>query len=223
MVHLTGIVSLSNMSYKNIISGIYTITNTVNGKIYVGKAVNIGERLNCHKSKLRNGKHDNAHLQRAWNKYGQQNFLFEILEECSREFLCSFEHYWCNLLNVHNDDCGYNFYPTSPTCTSKIRSESIELRTKTRKKNAILRGFWVPDNYIKQLKQSKSVHPNLTKVAFDRFSKKVMKLDVEGNEVQSYNSMAEAAKKNSTTSERIRLVCKGQQKTTGGFKWKFII
>lgn len=63
--------------------GIYGIRNKVNEKIYIGKTqVNFGDRWDSHKSKLRGNKHDNPHLQHAWNKYGENNFKFIILEEC---------------------------------------------------------------------------------------------------------------------------------------------
>lgn len=95
-------------------SGIYTIENLVNGKLYVGCAVNFKSRWNTHKDELRHNRHTSDHLQKAWNKYGEKNFKFEILEEWSHEYLLVMEHYWCNLLNVHNDKYGYNIQPTHP-------------------------------------------------------------------------------------------------------------
>ena len=61
--------------------GIYRITNLKNGKSYIGKtATNFGDRWDCHKAQLNGGYHDNPHLQRAWNKYGSDNFEFRIVE-----------------------------------------------------------------------------------------------------------------------------------------------
>jgi group I intron endonuclease len=64
---------------KNI-SGVYAITNKTNNKKYVGSSKNISYRHGVHFSKLRNNKHNNQHLQNAVNKYGIENFIFEILE-----------------------------------------------------------------------------------------------------------------------------------------------
>lgn len=65
--------------YKQI--GIYRITNTVNGKSYIGKTgMNFGDRWDSHRSLLNSGKHDNPHLQKAWIKYGGENFEFKIVE-----------------------------------------------------------------------------------------------------------------------------------------------
>lgn len=62
------------------ISCIYTITNKINGKIYVGKTYNFFNRKSQHKCALRENTHENRHLQRAWNTYGEDSFIFEILE-----------------------------------------------------------------------------------------------------------------------------------------------
>lgn len=60
---------------------IYKILNQVNGNFYIGSAVNALRRRARHWSELRNNKHNNRHLQAAWNKYGETAFVFIILEE----------------------------------------------------------------------------------------------------------------------------------------------
>lgn len=89
------------------VTGIYKIENLKNGKIYIGQSYNISYRWIHHKSDLRGGIHHNKHLQNAWNKYGEDNFSFEILEECERELLNSREQYWINYYDSFNN--GYNF------------------------------------------------------------------------------------------------------------------
>ena len=56
------------------ISGIYIIRNLINGNVYIGSAVRIDSRKRQHLHKLRSGKHENGHLQKAWNKYGEDSF-----------------------------------------------------------------------------------------------------------------------------------------------------
>jgi len=70
-----------------IISGIYSITQLSTGKRYIGSSVNIKRRWNSHKSALNRGINDNPHLQNAWKKYGQDSFLFEIIESNINEHL----------------------------------------------------------------------------------------------------------------------------------------
>ena len=61
--------------------GVYRIRNKINDKRYVGSAQDFDERWEGHKKELRKGIHANPYLQRAWNKYGEKNFAFEIEEE----------------------------------------------------------------------------------------------------------------------------------------------
>lgn len=96
------------------ISGIYTITNLVTNQIYVGFTNNMSERWQNHRLELSGNRHKSYYLQNDYNKYGKENFLFEIIEECEERFLCSAEHYWCNMLHTHNREYGYNIARTNP-------------------------------------------------------------------------------------------------------------
>lgn len=58
---------------------IYSITQISTNKIYIGLTSNFIRRKNEHIYELRKNKHYNPHLQRAWNKYGKDDFKFEIL------------------------------------------------------------------------------------------------------------------------------------------------
>ena len=62
-------------------SGIYKIVNKVDGKYYIGSSTNIRRRWWDHKYALRHNKHDNPYLQYAWNKYGETNFQFLLVEK----------------------------------------------------------------------------------------------------------------------------------------------
>lgn len=86
--------------------GIYQILNATNGKRYIGQSINIESRLNHHKEMLINNQHFNKHLQNSFNKYGLENFIFEVLEECSKEDLSIRERYYIKLYNSMNE--GYN-------------------------------------------------------------------------------------------------------------------
>lgn len=68
-------------------SVIYKIINLTNGKFYVGSTNNQRERFRTHRKKLRSSTHHCAHLQAAWNKYGEDSFVFKVIEEIEDEAL----------------------------------------------------------------------------------------------------------------------------------------
>ena len=80
------------------VSGIYQIKNLVNGKMYLGQSVDIRTRWWQHKSQLRLNKHINTYLQNSWNKYGEDNFEFSVIEFCEIDKLDEREIYWINEL-----------------------------------------------------------------------------------------------------------------------------
>lgn len=68
----------------NKVSGIYIITNKVTGKLYIGESLDIYRRWHDeHIPQLRKNRHYNKELQKDFNKYGEENFIFEILERYS--------------------------------------------------------------------------------------------------------------------------------------------
>ena len=61
--------------------GIYQIVNKINDRVYIGQtSESFLRRFLFHDWELRKGCHSNSHLQRAWNKYGEENFEFSVVE-----------------------------------------------------------------------------------------------------------------------------------------------
>lgn len=87
-------------------SGIYKITNKVNGKVYIGQTYDLYYRWNRHRSDLDNNRHSNRHLQSSWNKYGKDNFKYEIIEKCGLDIIDDREIYW--IRNYDSIKTGYN-------------------------------------------------------------------------------------------------------------------
>jgi group I intron endonuclease len=77
---------------------IYTITNKINGRLYVGKTCNPHHRWQLHKSQLRHNKHHNDKFQADWNEHGEQQFEYEIIETIENGYtekeLSDRETYW---------------------------------------------------------------------------------------------------------------------------------
>lgn len=90
-------------------SGIYIIKNIITNKVYVGSAVSIKERFYRHKKDLRKGKHHSILLQRSWDKYGENNFDFIILEYVKEKIhLLSVEQVFLDYYKSYDPQYGYN-------------------------------------------------------------------------------------------------------------------
>lgn len=63
------------------VAGIYRIVCEPNGREYIGQSKDVYVRFRKHREKLRNGKHHNFNLQKDYDRYGEGQFNFEILEE----------------------------------------------------------------------------------------------------------------------------------------------
>lgn len=85
-------------------AGIYSIQNILNNKRYIGSTNNFYNRFHEHKHELLNNKHRSSHLQRAFNKYGQNAFQFQILEVCEpiRDTLLCIEQKYLDLKPEYN-------------------------------------------------------------------------------------------------------------------------
>lgn len=88
---------------------VYEIRNLINNKPYVGSSER-GFKERClweHRAELRKDEHShNSHLQRSWNKYGEENFEFNVLVEIQDDYVIKAEQYWIDKLNAYED--GYN-------------------------------------------------------------------------------------------------------------------
>lgn len=142
------------------LSGIYCIENKVNNKKYIGKSVNIYERWRHHKIELNHHRKKNQYFQRAWDKYGKENFKFYIIELCSDDELNNREIYWINYYNTINRNYGYNMTKGgtggdtlsqhTPEEIKDINTKRSKAINKTRKKN-INNGFKAVKLYKKDV------------------------------------------------------------------------
>lgn len=92
----------------NTVCGIYCIENLVNHKKYIGQSIDVYSRWNAHKNALNGNRHRNIYLQRAWNKYGEDNFNFYIIKECSSDIIDELEKHYISMFNSTYNQYGYN-------------------------------------------------------------------------------------------------------------------
>lgn len=223
-------------------SCIYAIINKLNNKKYIGSAVNLHRRKNIHLHQLRHKIHHSILLQRAWNKHGEKNFEFVVLEFCDPKLLILKEQEYLD-----------KFLPEYNIC--KKAGSSLGLtRTKRQKENISKAHLgqipWnkgIPASEEQKAKQSEIMKGKvsgakgkkwskesreklsasltgrkLPQEVKDKLSKKVIRIDIDSGEEISYNSLTIASRENCVQIANISRVCLGKAKTTGGFKWKFL-
>ena len=272
------------------ITGIYKIICLSNNKIYIGSSNDIFKRWNEHIWELNNHKHDNKHLQDAWNKYGEENFKFEIIEECNKDIKLKREQYYLDLYKSYNRDIGFNISKNAlAPMDGRHHSEETKRKfSETRKgknhpwygkhhteetrkkisesnkgiqageknpfygrhhseetKNKISeanKGRHLTDEQKQHLSEvfsgsnnpfygKKHSEEDLEKMSKNRKgkccgkdnsnSREIVKLDDNFNCLEIYTTVTEAAKNNNVQRSHIALVCRGERKHTGGFKWMY--
>lgn len=137
------------MGNEKTICGIYKITNTVNGKFYIGSSVRIKQRWRNHRSDLRGNRHHSVHLQNAWNKYGEAAFVHSIIEECSKETLLEREQYYMDLWNPLDINVGYN-----------VAKEAAKPPVDPERSRKNAKANWASGKFNSQLKPFERIDPN---------------------------------------------------------------
>jgi group I intron endonuclease len=94
------------------VAGIYTITNKVNGKKYVGYSESIVRRWNNHRYNLRRNVSGCVHIQSSWNVYGESSFEFSIIEilpdNLTKQEYETVKTKWVLFYKSHLSEYGYN-------------------------------------------------------------------------------------------------------------------
>lgn len=116
-------------------SGVYKISNKLNGNNYIGSSKDIINRWKKHRYDLNHNIHTNTHLQNAWNKYGEEQFDFIIVEECvlDKKVLLEREQNYIDLLKPE-----YNILPIAGSRLGSKHTE--ETKNKISKNNVGMKG-----------------------------------------------------------------------------------
>jgi len=182
-------------------SGIYLIINLQNNKFYVGSAVNVKKRKNKHLQQLRKNNHDNSYLQYSFNKYGESNFVFTLIEDVpDKNNLTIREQYWIDTLDACNKNIAYNILPkANSTLGYKHGSKSTE----------------------KHRQAGLNLSPEARQKIAESKYKSVIQLTLEGEFVKKWDSIKEACDTLGFQQSSISTCCanKNNVKQHKGFIW----
>ena len=222
--------------------GIYKFTSPSN-KVYVGQSVNITNRK--HQHKCRNLNHIGLKLFNSFQKYGFENHLFELIEECSIEQLNEREIYWKKYeLNKVNGDWNQVLFhelydrgtgPRSEEVKNKISKSNmgkiISEETKLKMSKIMNGKKWSEEHKQKishSMKGKTKTNEHKTKLKLksiqginnikNKNSKPIIQFDIHMNIIKEWPSITEAKK---YYKGDINACCSGKQKTSCGYVWKF--
>lgn len=228
---------------ENVVSGIYCIENTITNKKYIGQSINIADRWRRHISELNMGLHHNDYLQKSWIKYGQDGFLFYILEECGETQLNDKERYYIEKYDTLNREKGYNlksggqdFNSFSDEIKNKMRESTIVSyrdpnRRKIQSENALKQ--WADPSIKAKIigknngmygkhhteeSKRKMSEKKKGKIGWRRNLTPVFCVELD----KEFQDATAAGKELSLDGSCILKVCKGERHTCGGYHWKFI-
>lgn len=181
--------------------GIYKIINQLNNDCYVGSSLNLRDRKARHFRDLSNNKHHSIILQRSVEKYGIENFQFEIIEECEKDILLEREQYYIDLINPKYNIC--------KIAGSPLDTKQSEEACEKKRKYAIEHNVIPPESTWKDKQR------------------KVYMLDYNTLEIlQEFISLSEACRfigKDATFASTITSCCTNKRFSAYGYRWVFDI
>ena len=151
--------------------GVYSIKNRITNNYYIGSTtMSFLKRFHHHLSLLRKNNHKNQYLQNAWNKYGEENFDFSILEEIELSEQFQKEQEWINKLNpfgkngynierltYEGANCPYVIIKNCTDCGSEFQTyKDSAIRCGKCRDKEVDGYFEERDNYIDNLKNTKA-------------------------------------------------------------------
>lgn len=213
------------------VCGIYCIRNIINQKVYIGKSVNIRQRIWNHISNLNSKqiKSENQHFINAWWKYGRENFEYFVLEiidinqENIENIFKDKELFWMDYYNSYNRDKGYNLRRDSST------KMIVHDETKIKYSQAQFKRYEDPEQRIKTgLATSKywKNNPEAVKIMANKVSDSVTKYLIQQYSkdglilIKTWNKVKDIIIENPTyKTHNIYSVCSGAKPTMYGYRW----
>lgn len=212
-------------------TGIYKITNKINGKMYVGQSIDIFDRWRQHEQNHRL-KLSNFAIYRAFDKYGFENFEFSVIEETTKEQLDEREVYWIQTLHTYLKDplCnGYNMtlggegnasIDAEIVCALWNEGKSvIEIATITGHDRSAVRKYLVDcPNYNEYEARSRG-----NRTMWENRGESVEQYTLTGKYIDTYSNLANAERHTGVSAKNIWCAVSKKSLSAGGYQWKYCI
>ena len=226
--------------------GIYKIECGTTGVIYIGStSVSFKKRWRKHKQRLRHNYHENSYLQNAWNKYGEENFIFEIVEVVDNvDIVKERESYWLSLyfpkgrdycFNLSDHVDGGNTVKDEETRLKLSQSVKASYTPELRKLRSI-QGKSISKELTEKLKETTSTekwkiananknralakNPEWLQKMKDINKYRQVQVGTDRGEI--FESVTEAAKQTGAMMANIRACINGKIKSSMSRKWFYI-
>ena len=208
---------------------IYKIYNDINNKLYIGKTLStIEERFKQHCRDKTSRKCEKRPLYNAMNKYGEEHFHVELIEECDIDLLSQRECYWIEFYDTYHN--GYNATKGGDGRQLYDYNLMVELYHNGLLINNISELLGCDEHVVSAALKLADINPRTNKIIKD--SKQIIAYDTNSNFIKQFNSLSDAARwlidegiaqtdevKNVVTA--IGRVAQGKRKTAYKMLWKY--
>lgn len=190
--------------------GIYKFQNLITQEVYIGQSINLEARYQRHKRDWVNG---TTNFYKAIQKYGWNNFSYEVIENCLETELNEKEQFWVNYYDSYNN--GYNMTLGGSNQHSVSHQKIYELYDNGMSPIQIAKKLKIGTSTVYQ-----SLNSYLPYINQERdLNYTIYQYDLEGNYIQSWNSCKEAGNNLNICASTIGKAISGKRKSAGGFQW----
>lgn len=231
---------------------IYSITNIINNKIYIGISKEVKTREHKHFWMLENNRHENRKLQNAYNFYGKEAFIFKIIDEIETDDIMEaldLEHFYImeydSYRNGYNKSIGYD-----GSTSIQFTPERLEKMSRAMKGNQYAKGCKRNEKHkqlISKVHKNKKLsdetkikiskarkgkykgeenpfyNKHHTQDTINKIKEKVNKSKILCIETKKvYESISECSRDINIDRSNISKVCRGVSKKAGGYTFKYI-
>lgn len=217
--------------------GVYVIRLKIDGRCYIGSSNDVYTRLHNHRGELRSGKHKNEYLQRTWDKYGEGEFEFLVIEYCDESVQIAREQFHIDSKRTWDRAIGFNLSRTAdkPTMSDESRAKiaaKLKGRAVTDRQRAVAslthKGKLISDDHKRRISISqtgrKHTQESIQKMKAAQKGKRaraVVGVDAFGVEFH-FSSASAAGRHFGGSVTTVAGCCNGESKTSFGLSWRWV-